>query len=355
MRPLRIYILQKSARLVNVFANAQKIISARMRILKKEEKIMCTALSMIRRGHYFGRNLDLEGSFGEGALVTPAGYKLPFVREGEYGGYAMIGTGILQEGFPLYFDACNSKGLGMAGLNFPKNAVYRGEKAGMLNVAPFELIPYVLGRCATAAEAKALLSKVNAVDIPFSEKFPLTPLHWIIADREMCFVAEPTAEGLMLYDDPVNVLTNNPPFPMQLENLLRYDSLKPDEPAQSGDALNYGRGMGAVGLPGDWSPKSRFARAAFVLRYTECAEDGEVTAFFRALNSVAMPHGAVKLKEGVFEETVYSCCTDTDRGIYYYTTRSNPAIHAVKLAPAAGDSNPRFYPFATSADIIFDN
>lgn len=317
---------------------------------------MCTALSYVKRNHYFGRNLDLEGSFGEGAITVPENYELGYTCTGKHGGFAMIGTGILRDSFPLFFDACNIRGVCMAGLNFPKNATYLPKTADKINVSPFEIIPFVLSRCATAAEAKELLSLVNAVDIPFSQQLPLTPLHWIVADKDYCFTAEPAPGGLKLYDNPVGVLTNNPPFPAQLENLKKYSDIRPDEPQPDlspEGILNYGRGMGAVGLPGDWSPKSRFVRAAFVLKNTVSAEGGEVTAFFRALNSVAMPCGSVKLKENVYEETVYSCCFDASAGIYYYTTRANPAIHAVRLDKTS--AAPRFYPFSPAADIIFDN
>ena len=124
----------------------------------------------------------------------------------------------------------------------------------MDNVPPFDLIPWVLGQCASVEEAKALLERVNLTDRPFREDLPLTPLHWMIADRERSLVAEPMAEGLRLYENPADVMTNNPPFPDRLERGETFSRLLPDEPEGRQDS----RGMGAVGLPGDWSSSSRF-------------------------------------------------------------------------------------------------
>ena len=322
---------------------------------------MCTAATYLTKDFYFGRNLDLEGSFGEGVIITPQGYKFPYRGIAHKAGYPLIGMGIIMQGVPLYYDAINIHGLGMAGLNFPKNAAYLPPAENKINIAPFEIIPYVLGCCKTVAEAKSLLKDVNFADINFSKDLPSTPLHWIIADGSGSIVAEPTAEGLKVYDNPAGVLTNNPPFPLQLQNLKNYQTLLPDEPvpdlSNPQNVLNFGRGFGAVGLPGDWSPKSRFVRAAFTLKYLECGDKEEdiVTSFFRTLNAVAMPRGAVKLKEGVWEETVYSSCCNAQKGIYYYTTCTNPAIHAVRLKGKECGDVPLFFPLAKNADIIFDN
>lgn len=79
---------------------------------------------------------------------------------------------------------------------------------------------------------------------------------------------ESTADGLHVYDNPVGVLTNNPPFPMQMFSLNNYLHLSPKQPANTFsnqlDLSTYSRGMGGLGLPGDLSSASRFARVAFV-------------------------------------------------------------------------------------------
>ena len=92
---------------------------------------MCTCITFINRDFYFGRNLDLEYSFGEQLVITPRRYPFFWSREGKtQEHYAMIGMGAAEPSYPLYAEAVNEKGLGMAGLNFPGNACYqpyRGE------------------------------------------------------------------------------------------------------------------------------------------------------------------------------------------------------------------------------------
>ena len=182
--------------------------------------------------------------------------------------YAMIGMASVQDGYPLYYDAVNEKGLCMAGLNFVRSAVYGPCAPGKANVAQFELIPWLLGRCATAAEARDLLAESRITDDAFLPGLPPARLHWLLADREQCFAVEQTAEGLRVYEDPAGVLTNEPPFPMQLFRLNDYAQLSPQPPENHfSPALpleTYSRGMGAMGLPGDLSSQSRFVRAAFV-------------------------------------------------------------------------------------------
>ena len=323
---------------------------------------MCTAISFTPNKHYFGRNLDLEGSFGEGVVVTPRGYRFAFRLAGSSCGYALIGMAIVQGGVPLYYDAVNEYGLGMAGLNFPKNAAYQPAQVDKINLAPFEMIPYVLGRCKSLSEARELLMRVNVTDVHFSPQLKNTPLHWMISDRTGSLVAEPTAEGLKVYENPVHVLTNNPPFPMQLSRLSDYMSLTPYEPenrfSKEVELVNYSRGMGTIGMPGDWSSASRFVRAVFT-RFNLVAGDGEegaVNGFFHILQSVAVPRGCMRLKEGVYEETVYSSCCNADDGVYYYTTYGNPTIHAVSLHAAdLSADKPIYYPLKKDLQIERDN
>ena len=323
---------------------------------------MCTALSFTGKRHYFGRNLDLEGNFGEGVVITPRNLPISYRAEGtSKRHFAMLGMAIVQDNMPLYFDAVNEHGLGMAGLNFPYNAVYHPKKEGCKNVTPFEMIPYVLGSCKTVREARALLEQVNVVNIPFSEQLPNTPLHWMISDNKESLVLEPTAEGLKLHANPTGVLTNNPPFPMMLNRLNDYMSLTPYEPTPCfGEELgltNYSRGMGAIGLPGDSSSASRFVRAVFTKSTCVVGEKGDdVSAFFHILQNVAVPRGCMRLKEGVYEETVYSSCCDTQDGVYYYTTYENQRIHAVSLKKSDLEGTmPAFYPLKKDGEVAFDN
>lgn len=135
--------------------------------------------------------------------------------------------------YPLYYDAINEKGIGMAGLNFVGNAVYAEVTEGKENVASFEFIPWVLRQCATMDEVRALLAKMNLVGTPFAEQFPASQLHWIIADENEAITVESVADGLHIYENPVGVLTNNPPFAQQMFMLNNYIGLSPKQPENS--------------------------------------------------------------------------------------------------------------------------
>ena len=141
----------------------------------------------------------------------------------------------------------------------------------------------------------------------------------------------------MIYENPVGVLTNNPPFPMQMQNLANYRHLSPDPvEATFGPGLSlpqYSRGMGALGLPGDLSSQSRFVRVAFTKLKSRCGESEEesVSQFFHILGSVDQQRGCCHLGEGKYEITLYTSCCNTDRGIYYYTTYDNHRIIGVDM------------------------
>lgn len=324
---------------------------------------MCTAATYQTKDFYFGRNLDYEFPYGEEVTVTPRNYPFRFRHMPELTRhYAMVGMAHVQEGYPLYYDAVNEKGLCIAGLNFVGNAVYGKSQEGKDNVAQFELIPWLLGKCGSVKEAKALLDRIQITDTPFSPQLPIGQLHWLLADREDCLVLESMADGLHVYENPVGVLTNNPPFPMQLFALRNYAALSPDTPenrfAPALDLAPYSRGMGAMGLPGDLSSQSRFVRAAFTRMNARSGErEGEsVSQFFHILGSVEQQRGCCHLEGGKYEITLYSSCCNADRGIYYYTTYENSRISAVDLHRTELESRDLSrYPLTKGPDICWQN
>ena len=299
---------------------------------------MCTAVSFKTKDSYFGRNLDLEKSYNECVAITPRNYRLPMrTLPALEHHYAMIGIATVVEEYPLYFEATNETGLSMAGLNFPDNADYKAYDESKENVTPFEFIPYVLGKCKDVAQAKNLLGGINLVKINFSDDLPLSPLHWIISDRDKSIVVESVKEGLKIYDNPYGVLTNNPTFDYHLMNINNYMGLHEDfaenRLSPKRKFSNYSLGMGAIGLPGDYSSASRFVRAVFIKEKSPSfeSETESVSQFFHILSGVAMPKGCVMTKDGEFEYTRYSSCCNADRGIYYYTTYDNSTVTAVDM------------------------
>lgn len=339
---------------------------------------MCTAIGWQGKHFMFGRNLDLEYGFRERVTQVARGSLLRFAAmPPARTAYAMLGMAAEEGGFPLFAEAVNECGLCAAGLYFPHSARMRAagdiqnatgaaaeraaaaediqgaegaaaERAAAAGraVAPHEMVAALLARCADTRQARAFLQGAEVVSIPY-KNYPVPALHWLVADRYGCFVAEPAEGGLRLYDDPAGVLANEPPFPFQLHNLHAYRHLTAAEPAcgfgMPLQALYHG--TGGVGLPGDATSPSRFVRAAFYRANSapfdgggaeesvgrgegetgkegvggckgEVAEE-DAAQMFHMLSAVEMVKGGVLTEEGRPCYTRYACCIDADAGVYY--------------------------------------
>lgn len=324
---------------------------------------MCTAATYKTKDGYFGRTLDYEFSYGNEITITPRNYQFNFRNtESMNTHYAIIGMAYVAGNYPLYYDAINEKGLGIAGLNFVGNAAYNKPVENKTNIAQFELIPWILGQCSTVKDAKALLDNINIIDTPFSDELPLAQLHWIISDKDKAITVESMADGLHIYDNPVGILTNNPPFNIQMFSLNNYMNLSPKNPENKfSDKLPlhpYSRGMGAIGLPGDLSSASRFAKAAFTKMNSVSgdSEEESVSQFFHILGSVDQQRGCCEVHDGKYEITIYTSCCNLDKGIYYYTTYNNHQISAVDMHRENLDSDKLVrYPIMLNQNINFQN
>ncbi len=375
---------------------------------------MCTAISYAPNNQvqYFGRNLDLEYHYNESITITPRNY--PFVwRNGDNlpQHYAMIGTSYINGNYPLYYEATNETGLSVAGLSFPDYAFYplpsstnaptdfspdANEHTKKQCIAPFEVIPYILGQCSNAEQAKSLILNTDIVHIDYSSSLPCTPLHWFVCDKHGSFVIEPLKSGLTIYDNPVGVLTNSPPFDFQMTHLSHYMSVSKLPPRNllcpDISLPTYSKGMGAMGLPGDLSSASRFVRAAFTKLNSVCpmnsnstqsanlistkpATSGSaqtmnsnctqaknppehygLTQAFHILDSVTQQRGCVELDPDLYEYTIYSCICDATNGIYYYKTYDSTCIQAVDMHLENLDTNqPIAYPMKTNCHIPLQN
>ena len=324
---------------------------------------MCTAVTYKTKDFYFGRTLDYEYSYCEEVTVTPRNYPFRFRTMGtRERHYAMIGMAFVQEEYPLYYDAVNEKGLGMAGLNFVGNAAYHEAVPDKDNVAVFEFIPWVLSQCATVAEARKLIERINLTGEPFNTHLPAASLHWLIADREEAITVESMQDGIHIHDNPVGVLTNNPPFDQQMFRMKDFMHLSRKDPenrfAKGLDLTRYSRCMGALGLPGDLSSQSRFVRVAFVKMNSVSgdSEEASVSQFFHILGAVDQQRGCCDVGEGAYEITIYTSCCNADKGIYYYTTYENHQITAVDMHRENLDGNTLArYPLITDQQIHFQN
>lgn len=299
---------------------------------------MCTAITYKTQDSYLGRTLDNDISYNEEVIISPRNFKFRFhEKEPIENHYAIIGMAYDYNDYPLYYDAINEKGLGIAGLNFVGNAVYHEKKDGKDNIAQYEFIPWILSQCESVKDCKKLLRKMNFLNRPISDSLPLAKLHWLISDGKETITVESMFDEIKIYDNEVGVLTNNPTFDKQLFNLNNYSHLSNKNPKNTFSKKlkleNYSNGMGALGLPGDLSSASRFVRASFIKMnsISDSDEQSSVSQFFHILNSVSQPRGACILDNGNYEVTIYTSCCNLTKGIYYYTTYDNHQINAVNM------------------------
>jgi len=284
---------------------------------------MCTALLYKVKNSLFGRTLDVERDYGEEITVIPKDF---WAKSGFKTKYRILSVAKNVSGYPLIFDGMNEMGLSMAGLNFPGNAEYFDVIKGKDNIPSYDLILSVLGRFKSIVEAKEYFKNLNITDKHFSPDIPTSPLHWIVADKSGSSIVEQTKDGLFIYDNPENVLTNNPPFPMQKENLKKYRNLSPNHKSTNQELTYYTRGTGALGLPGDMTSMSRFVRTVYNSKYAERFEneDENIRMFFDILGSVKQIKGTVILENGDKEFTKYTSCYDlTNKKGYFVSNQSN--------------------------------
>lgn len=305
---------------------------------------MCTGIRFTDKtgAMYFGRNLDWTQGYGEKVVVTPPAAEVPpaFERPDDpERGHAVMGMGIVVAGIPLYFDCGNDAGLAVAGLNFPQSARYAsGPADGAVNVAAYEFPYWVARNFSTLEELRKALENVTVVAKPVNEQLPVANLHWLIADAAGSAVVECMADGLHVWEDDVDVLTNEPDFGWHRQNLRNYLMLADDMPAPASwdraELRPFGSGAGVQGLPGDYGGPARFVRAAFVNAHYP-VQDGEkanVNRLFRTLGAVAVPEGVAKMGDGAYEKTLYTSCFSAGSLTYYHATYDDPAIRAYPLS-----------------------
>lgn len=300
---------------------------------------MCTSIAFKNSDFYFGRNMDLDYNFGQQVVITPRNYIIRFRETNNMlTHFSLIGMATILNDYPLYAEAANEKGLCMSSLNFPDNAYYSKElNPKKINIAPYEIIPWVLGQCQNIEDVKKLLENTSLVDIPFDDDVSVTTLHWHIADKNNSITLECTKSGMHVYDNPVHVLTNNPPFDFHMTNLALYLNLETHIPkncfSQDVNIKPFCKGIGSIGLPGDFSSTSRFVKAAYLMLNSHCKpnENSNISQFFHLLGSVEVVNGSILLDNGREYMTTYTCCINADKGIYYYKTYDNNQITAINM------------------------
>ncbi|MBR2588834.1 choloylglycine hydrolase [Candidatus Saccharibacteria bacterium] len=310
---------------------------------------MCSSIRFSdNNGNMFlGRNLDWSVGYGQKVVITPKGYNYKSAFLGEMKPkHAIIGMAIVEENIPLYFDCANEAGLAIAGLNFPGYAEYAKDAVdGKTNVAAYEFPLWVVMNFTTVDEAEAALKDVAIVAKPVSDKFPVSLLHWIIGDGKRSIVVEYTAEGMQIFHNDVDVLTNQPGYGWHQENLRNYMNLFSTQPEKinwaKAEFKPFGSGSLMRGIPGDYYSPSRFVRLAYLNTHypTKSSEEENVARMFHTLAGVSMIDGAAAMADGNFEKTVYTGGYSAATKTYYYNTYEDYEIKKVCLSDYDANSS----------------
>lgn len=285
---------------------------------------MCTTIGFsYNKGQVFGRTLELGLVLDNKILYIPAGKKTIHTKEKEYHSkYNTLGTGFFD--IDSFGDGINEKGL-MGSTNyfegyatFAKNSI-----KNLINTTTSDAFDYLLTSCQDIAEVKETAAKMNLLAELNGEKALANHFFFMDATGDT-LVLEPKNGRLLAYENPYGVLTNTPEFPWQTTNLKNYLHLKAEntEEAQMNGIkmTQFGQGTGMLGLPGDFTPPSRFVRAAYYVSNTDKNMDRvpAILQGFRILSQFDIPKGAVlDPTENREDVTLYTSIMDTQKLSYH--------------------------------------
>jgi choloylglycine hydrolase len=244
-------------------------------------------------------------------------------------------------GMPIVVDGLNEKGLAAAIFYFPDYAKYQEVSKAEEAIAPWELPTYLLSTCANVKEAVDAVKRVRVGATVQKDMGIAPPCHFMVADVSGQYVVLEYVDGeLKIHDNPLGVITNAPTFDWHLTNLRNYVNLSVTNVppvAISGIKLaGLGQGSGMLGLPGDFTPPSRFIRAvAFTQSALPAANahDGVLQAF-HILNQFDIPKGAargVEQSKTVADYTLWTSVSDLENARYYFRMFANSRIRVVDL------------------------
>lgn len=329
---------------------------------------MCTGLMLKTKdgNHLFGRNMDIEFSFNQSIIFLPRNYVGVNTETGRRvePKYAVLGMGTVFNSYPTFADGFNEKGLAAAGLNFPQYAYYPlEEEEGKINVPQYDFLLWILANFETVDELKEALKNTLIVDETISKKVSNSTLHWMVTDiTGKAIVIEQSKEGLKVFDNHVGVLTNSPTFDWHITNLNQYVNLRyshADELTLGEQNLKaLGVGTGLVGLPGDFTPASRFVRAAFLrdAMIKNSQDTIDMTEFFHILNNVAMINGSVLTAANKKDITQYSSCMNLEEQTYSYNTYENNQINVIDMKKEdINGTEMKIYKYNTTLNVNYEN
>jgi len=314
------------------------------------ESHACTGIRLkTEDGNYiFARTLEFDAETLEyDLLFVPRNYKYTGqTTSGEPGmpwetKYAHVGFDPF--GMSVVGDGLNEKGLACGVFFFPGYAGYKKvvKDDYPKTISCLDFASWVLSTCASVFEVRALLPEINVCGVEMPEWGYVPPLHYIVADDTgEAIIIEYTDGKLHIYDNEVNVITNSPDYTWHTTNLRNYIGLSPNNNPSikigEKEISQLGQGSGAIGLPGDFSPQSRFIRAAFFANSAYQGKDPDegISVAFHILNQFDIPKGSIRDNEDgrvVADSTQWTSAADLTNRRYYYHTYHDRSVRMVDL------------------------
>lgn len=269
--------------------------------------------------------------------------------KGEYGFASMDGPAF---GEGLFFDGMNEKGLAVGGFYLPGFAEYQEYSAAKSNesMGPGDVVAYLLSTCATLNDAKAALASVQVTAVVSQSIGMAPPAHYMVVEpRGKAIVIEYLKGELKIFDAPLGVVTNAPTYDWHEINLRNYLNLSkaalPSKKIEELDFKPLGGGSGMIGLPGDFTPPSRFVRAVAFTQTARPTPTGEETVYelFRILDNFNVPLGSAEGEgeakaNGMRSSTIWTTAWDTKNKTLCYHTQNNRRIRKVDISKIDFDS-----------------
>ncbi len=313
----------------------------------------CTALHLTAKdgGVVVGRTMEFGLDTKSDAVIVPAESKLTSSLPDKSQGiqyttkYGFVGLNFMEK--RMVVDGMNEKGMYVGALYLPGYADYQKgtpENAAK-SMAPEDYVAWLLGNFASVAEVKANYDKVVLVQNPQKEIGGQSfPGHFLITDDSgAAIVIEPINKTLKLYENPIGILTNSPGFDWHMINLSNYANLsavnvKPLDFSNT-TIKTFGQGSGLVGLPGDYTPPSRFVRAVVFSQSAIKLPTAAETVFqmFHIMNAFDIPFGSIqeKTKDAIhYDYTQWTTVADLKNKKYAFKTYSDQSIRSIDLRKA---------------------
>ncbi|MDR3290829.1 MAG: choloylglycine hydrolase family protein [Methanobrevibacter sp.] len=303
---------------------------------------MCTSIfTKTEDGkHFLARTMDFSFPLEGNPIFLPKNFVWSLSDgRGIVNKFAILGTGREINGNYLFTDGLNEKGLGVAELYLPGDALYDKENVeGKNNLAPWEFLNWILGNFESIHELEEALKDVRLIEKQISLLKRNVPLHFIIGDTTgRVVVIEPSGGELKFKENPVGVMTNTPTLEWHIQNLRNYIGVQPKQfsPKKYGEYLAkpFSQGTGTSELPGGYTPPHRFVRAAFFKEYINKAKNEEegVTNIWQILSTVRVPKGIVIMNPDGEDYTQYISAMCLESKSFYFTPYENNQITKVQI------------------------